>query len=442
MDCLGVEVRIPDTKRAKRERKLSLSMSSKIVDIKQTVDGVKKVIAENGGGDCRKSGFLLENQLPDKPLLPPPASSPPKKSLLLKAPSPIKQTVGQRRRKPQDKKISLENGTIHGVSEPSKQAACENFFLPASKKRKLQKHVPAEENDIVVTNQGIKRRIEEVSSAGSRSVTDVPTEVFPTRAEACGLVQQCHEGKKGSSKILSSSSQISENGLRAKAALDAKENALRSAGKPLHPIFLRAKVLTTKVAISSSDAGVLEPCPPIHVTQCLEDETTQVNLEDSALPPTSPIQRCKEEELIIRLLQSGHKLQDHLLISKSSSLNQDNPSRLQKDMGTSTSHTTSGVSHINTCPILSREQCLQDLEEYLQHRAKPERKFPGACVKPLSCAVGEMSSSNSVDILKERLSWYNARHNSLLADKDKGAFGSQKNTLWTDLYQPKSSKEV
>ncbi|BBN03992.1 ATPase family AAA domain-containing protein 5 [Marchantia polymorpha subsp. ruderalis] len=439
MDCLGVEVQIPDTKRAKREKKLSISMSNKILDRKQTVDLVKKVAAENGGRDCTKSGFLLESQLPDNALSPQPVSSPPKRSLQLKAPSPIKQPAGQRRRKPQDKKVLIENGSIHGVSEPSKQAACENFFLPASKKRKLPKSIPVEENDIVVTNQGIKRRIEEVPSAGSISVTDVATEIFPNRDEACGLFQQPLEGKRVSSKLLCTSTQISEIGLRAKAALDAKENALRSAGKPIHPIFLKAKASTTKVAISSSDAGVLEPCPPIHVTQWLEDERTQTNWEDSASPPTSPIQRCKEEELIISLVQSGYKLQDHLLISKPRSLNQDNASRLQKDLGTSTLHTTSGVSYVNTCPILSREQCLQDLQEYLQHSSKPERKFAGACVKPFSC---DITSSNSVDILKDRLSWYDARHNSLHSDKDKGAFGSQKNMLWTDLYQPKASKEV
>lgn len=97
-----------------------------------------------------------------------------------------------------------------------------DFFLPASKKRKLQKSIPVEENDFVVTNQGIKRRIEEVPSAGSISVTDVATEIFPNRDEACGLFQQPLEGKRVSSKLLCTSTQISEIGLRAKAALDAK----------------------------------------------------------------------------------------------------------------------------------------------------------------------------------------------------------------------------
>ncbi|KAL2636166.1 hypothetical protein R1flu_007645 [Riccia fluitans] len=333
--------------------------------------------------DGGEGGSLSESLSVTSTLSPPLAVSPPREYQAPKTRSaakisPQKQASTSRRRKVQDKNCMQENGTNAGSYEITRMAISETFFMPVSKKRKLL----VEENKV-------------------EALQAVPAEVAPVKAVPT---------------------------LRAKAAVDAKEDAIRSAGKAIHPLFLRAKTSGTKVMATCSEVGFLEPCPPMHVTQCLEEESTEPDLRETCVYRNPLIERCKEEELVHCLIQQGHSLRKDLLMPRSSLLTSKNRESLLPD------------SSLQRIPSSALQQGIEDLLEYLKQATESRRKLFGAYLQPVSDST--IDESITVEKLRERLTWYKARHDSLLPLENKEARSSHKNMLWTDVYEPKSCKEV
>ncbi|KAL3684222.1 hypothetical protein R1sor_002244 [Riccia sorocarpa] len=399
---------VMDTCRPKRARKLSLSLSGKVEGReKKGEDEKMKRDCEDQteGGSSSEDQTIPSSASPSLAVSPPRECKVPKVRNTVKSSPPQKPPSNSRRRRVQDKNCAQENGTNSSSNELTRMTISETFFMPVSKKRKLL----AEEN-----------KTENKAENKAEALKAVPAEVPPAKAS------------------IGSSEPLVEPTLREKAAVLAKEEAVRNAGKAIYPLFLRAKTSGTKATATCSEVVLLEPCPPTHVTQRLEEDNMELNLGINYVHQSPSMERCKEEELVHCLKRRGHSLGDDLLMGGSSQLTWQYRESLSADPSPpvpSTARKLLSVSH-----DISFQQSLEDLLEYLKEAAKSRSKLFGASLQPPSDAT--FDESISVEKLRERLSWYIDRRASLLPLENKDARSSSKNMLWIDVYEPRSAKEV
>ncbi|CAM6128187.1 unnamed protein product [Calypogeia fissa] len=332
---------------------------------------------------------------------------------------------------------------------------CDDFFMPFSKRRKRKEELVDKKLD-ETGNVPSKPKSQKDGQAEKPSFEGVPT--VPILQTVLGKEKKSASTGLPPKEAPSSTPAIAvvreDLDLRLEAVIAAQENARLNAGKAPHPFFARKKPSSLKAStpldeVSTYQVDDLQPGPPMHITQLPEDEKTEFVWPDWKVTSTS----CDEHT----------KLEFSEMERKSCRLMRPSAPSIwtEREHGPNSCSFPTTDSELAGSPAVSGSErssdgnettsSLKAVQDILRHMQQT--------LKRTTEAVGEVAQSPdacadlSLESLRNRLSWYTSRHESLNCaeivimsqiqkESDEEALFSTRNLLWTDLYQPRSSTEV
>ncbi|KAJ7547923.1 hypothetical protein O6H91_08G109900 [Diphasiastrum complanatum] len=364
------------------------------------------------------------------------------------------------------------NGGIEFTKDEALEASpphvSNDFFMPTSKKR-----VKLKEEKTITYNQTSsasrkRRKVTETESSRAKVMTTGIDSSKNLIGRENKLSQCCSMELEGTDVVDSLPLKVDID-LWREAKLAAEENARLSAGRPTHPFFSRQQKSTLINCTSSPQLNVEEVCSdfalpcdlgetppslPYHVTQVSQSMENTLNWRNWNLLDVACIFQPEPAETLSR----GHKTSDSINYSMlNGSRDGCFPKGLECDV-------LSSILRMNAEDFSFRDFCSESSFEVHEERSTDGwlrellKYLKDSNVQSMDKEeaqgwnIHDGNEGLTFEKLKERLSWYLTCRSKVCFVGSSGSFPSfvgednvsngSHNVLWTERYQPSSSKQV